>query len=134
MVYYYGKKSGDVLKWFKRPHSKCDRPVIRCEGSNPSISAKRQTPPYGGVLPFFVGDGGMRTREGASVSEKVLWTFKQRAVRRRPFRKPRTKPVSKAKQAVESLHLRLHIFFFLKKFSMENFSSYYENLHLKKPL
>ena len=53
MVYYYGKKSGDVLKWFKRPHSKCDRPVIRCEGSNPSISAKRHTPSSDGVLSFL---------------------------------------------------------------------------------
>ena len=53
MVYYYGKKSGDVLKWFKRPHSKCDRPVIRCEGSNPSISAKTRNTRFTRVFLVF---------------------------------------------------------------------------------
>ncbi|MBQ1228950.1 MAG: Fic family protein, partial [Firmicutes bacterium] len=58
------------------------------------------------TLFYFHGNKGIRTREGASVSEKVQRTFKQRAVRRRPRGEPRTKPASGATQAVESLHLR----------------------------
>ena len=39
MVRTFCFRFGDVPKWLKGPHSKCGRPVNRCEGSNPSISA-----------------------------------------------------------------------------------------------
>ena len=65
------KEYGDVLKWFKRPHSKCDRPGNRCEGSNPSISAIVKK---SGFFPLFfaiLNMTGMRNREGASVRPEV---------------------------------------------------------------
>ena len=66
MVYYCGTKNGDVLKWFKRPHSKCDRPGNRCEGSNPSISAIKKGTGHAPVPFLFaeniVGFGPVRAR------------------------------------------------------------------------